>query len=57
MAKKNYDELSGKLIELIGGKENVSYFTHCTTRLRFNLKDQGLAKTDAINQLSGVSGT
>ena len=36
MAKKNYDELSGKLIELIGGKENVSYFTHCTTRLRFN---------------------
>lgn len=55
--KKNYDELSGKLIELIGGKENVSYFTHCTTRLRFNLKDQGLAKTDAINQLSGVSGT
>ena len=54
---KKYEQIASEILNEIGGKENVSYFTHCTTRLRFNLKDQGLAKTDAINQLSGVSGT
>lgn len=37
---KNYEELSGQIITLIGGKENVSFFTHCVTRLRFTLKDR-----------------
>lgn len=28
-----------KLIETIGGLENIDSFSHCMTRLRFNLKD------------------
>ena len=56
MAKKNYDELATKVVDLVGGKENISYFTHCMTRLRFNIKDKGLVKTEEIETISGVMG-
>ena len=57
MAKKNYDELATKVVDLVGGKENISYFTHCITRLRFNVKDKGLVKIDSIKKLKDVIGT
>ena len=55
MANK-YDELSNKIINLIGGQENISFFTHCITRLRFNLKDRSLTDITAIGKLKGVIG-
>lgn len=36
---KKYQELSKRVVELVGGKENVSKLTHCVTRLRFIVKD------------------
>ena len=33
MAQK-YQELSDKIVGLVGGKANVQFFTHCVTRLR-----------------------
>lgn len=57
MAKKeNYDELAKKIIGLVGGEENISNVTHCATRLRFNLKDESKADTDAIKGTPGVLG-
>lgn len=57
MAKKNkFDELAEKIIELIGGKENIQYATHCITRLRFNLKDKGRIKEEEIKGLKGTLG-
>ncbi|MFV0479035.1 MAG: PTS transporter subunit EIIC [Anaerorhabdus sp.] len=57
MAKKErFEDLTNNLIDLIGGKENISFFTHCVTRLRFNLKDKGLAKIEEIEKISGVVG-
>ena len=35
---------------------NVSGLTHCATRLRFNLKDEGKAQTDALKKTPGVLG-
>ena len=32
------------ILEKVGGKENIEFLVHCMTRLRFNLKDQSLAK-------------
>ena len=46
----NYQELGDKILTLVGGKENVSGLTHCATRLRFNLKDEGKAQTDALKK-------
>lgn len=56
MAKK-YEELASKVLELVGGKQNISYVTHCVTRLRFNLKDKSIAKVSEIGDLNGVMGT
>lgn len=57
MAKKEkYQELAENVIPLIGGKENISFFTHCVTRLRFDLKDKGLVRKEEIEKLSGVVG-
>lgn len=47
-------ELAAKIVELVGGEQNISGFTHCATRLRFNLKDNGKADTKALSALEGV---
>lgn len=51
-----YSQMAEQLTALIGGKENVSYFAHCMTRLRFNLKDESLAKVEEIKNIKGVLG-
>lgn len=52
----NYQELGDKILTLVGGKENVTGLTHCATRLRFNLKDEGKAQTDTLKKTPGVLG-
>ena len=56
MAKdsKNLIEAITKLIDLVGGKENVASVTHCLTRLRFALVDPKAANVDAIEELPFV---
>ncbi|AHN27192.1 PTS trehalose transporter subunit IIBC [Gilliamella apicola] len=58
MAKdsKSSIEAITKLIDLIGGKENVASVTHCLTRLRFALVDPKAANVDAIEELPFVKG-
>ncbi|MBO1307407.1 PTS transporter subunit EIIC [Enterococcus sp. 669A] len=58
MAKKeNYQALASSIIESLGGEENVTFFTHCMTRLRFNLKDKSLVDEAAVKTLNGVVGS
>ncbi|PZL76416.1 PTS beta-glucoside transporter subunit EIIBCA [Enterococcus plantarum] len=52
----NYQELAQTIIEKIGGEKNISGLTHCATRLRFNLKEEGKAQTDLLKQTDGVMG-
>lgn len=47
---------SAKIIEFIGGKENVSYLTHCVTRLRFVLNDESLINEEELKKVSLVKG-
>ncbi len=51
---KDYTKLAATIVELVGGEENVTSVTHCITRLRFRLKDEGLAQTEKLNQTEGV---
>lgn len=53
MANK-YDAVSAKIVELVGGKENVQSLTHCVTRLRFTLKDPSKADKDGLAQTQYV---
>ena len=54
MAKKDYDALARFILEHVGGKDNVISLTHCITRLRFKLKDEGRADTAALKRNDGV---
>lgn len=54
MAK--YQEDVVKLLDYIGGKENIAAITHCATRLRFVLNDPSLANEQAIGDLASVKG-
>lgn len=53
---KNYSELADKIITLVGGKENVNYFTHCVTRLRFTIKNKSLVSDEEIKTINEVIG-
>lgn len=57
MAKKErFEKLADSVIELVGGKDNIGFFTHCVTRLRFNVKDKSLVKIEEIEKIEGVMG-
>ncbi len=50
MVKKDYTELSKEILDLAGGKENITRAYHCITRLRLNVKDKGLVKAEDIGK-------
>lgn len=50
----NYTEVAKKILELVGGSENVESAKHCVTRLRFVLKDESIAKTDELKKMKEV---
>ena len=52
----DYKKLSSDILDLVGGRENVSAVTNCLTRLRFNLVDESKANDEAIKALNGVQG-
>lgn len=54
-----FKDESIRVLELVGGKENIASVSHCVTRLRFVLKDEALAKKNAkeIEKLPSVKGT
>lgn len=49
-----YTQISEEIIANVGGKNNIAGVTHCITRLRFNLKDEGKANDEAFNNMNGV---
>ncbi|HIU04391.1 MAG TPA: PTS transporter subunit EIIC [Candidatus Coprousia avicola] len=57
MAKKErYAALADHVVEYLGGKDNISFFTHCVTRLRFNVKDKSIVQDKEIEKIEGVMG-
>ena len=52
MAK--YEQLCNDILEQVGGKENISFVTHCMTRLRMNVKDLGKVNQEKLKKIKGV---
>lgn len=52
----NLKETAPKIIEYLGGKENIKTHTHCMTRLRFVLNDDSKVNEEALKALKGVKG-
>ncbi|WP_334332718.1 beta-glucoside-specific PTS transporter subunit IIABC [Companilactobacillus sp. HBUAS59544] len=45
-----------QIYEQVGGEDNINYLTHCVTRLRFRLKDEGKVDDEKVKQIPGVMG-
>ncbi len=50
------EDIAKKLIENLGGAENILTAGNCMTRLRVQLADKNKIATDAIKKIEGVSG-
>ena len=49
-------QIAASVLELVGGKENISFVTHCMTRLRLNLKDESIVDDEKVKKIKGVLG-
>lgn len=57
MKNEKHEELIKSIGSKVGGKENIAYFSHCMTRLRFNVKDQSkVVDLEEIQKIPGVLG-
>lgn len=54
--ENNYHHLAQKILELCGGKSNISSYTHCMTRLRITPYDESKADAQGLRKLDGVLG-
>lgn len=52
----DYEVVAKKILERVGGKENVVSLVHCMTRLRFTLKDESSVDDEAVKKTKGVMG-
>lgn len=50
------EQLAQKILELVGGKENISANLTCMTRLRLTINDKSKVDMDGLKQLDGVLG-
>ena len=52
----NNQDIAKKVIEALGGRENVNSVAHCATRLRIMVKDEGKINKEVIENLDKVQG-
>ena len=52
----DYESTAKKILQRVGGKENVLNLVHCMTRLRFTLKDESVVDDEAVKKTKGVMG-
>lgn len=46
--KKDYDAMAKAVIEKVGGEGNVSHLEHCSTKLRFTIRDESKVDMDGL---------
>lgn len=52
----NNNERAKLIVDYLGGSNNIDAFTHCATRLRFNLNNKAKIEEENIKNLDGVLG-
>ncbi|WP_426462247.1 beta-glucoside-specific PTS transporter subunit IIABC [Staphylococcus equorum] len=50
----DYNKVSKKILDCVGGKENIKHVTHCATRLRFTLYSQNKVEEESVKGLKEV---
>lgn len=49
-------ETANKIVNYLGGRGNIQTFTHCATRLRFDIKDRSKIQEEKLKGLSDILG-
>ncbi|MDA1476764.1 sucrose-specific PTS transporter subunit IIBC [Bacillus changyiensis] len=52
----NHKEIAVRLIELLGGEDNIVSAAHCATRLRLVINDETKIDQEQVEELDGVKG-
>ncbi len=52
----DYKSAAVEILAAIGGKRNIASVSHCMTRLRFVLRDDGIPKDSEVERIPGVMG-
>ena len=57
MSKPDYRGVANAILEHVGGAGNVTWVSHCMTRLRLTVKDKTLVDSEQIEQVDKVIGS
>ncbi|MCB6407538.1 PTS transporter subunit EIIB, partial [Streptococcus gordonii] len=49
-----YEKMNKEILDAIGGEDNIQSVVHCSTRLRFVLKDESKADDKKAESIDGV---
>jgi len=53
----NHKDVASKIIEAVGGKDNIASVAHCATRLRVMLKDKDKVQEGHVDEIDAVKGS
>lgn len=53
---KTYEEMAAKILQYIGGAENIVNSNHCATRLRLTVRNTGAVDEKGLKAVKGVMG-
>lgn len=53
-SENKYRKLAQEILTAIGGAKNISRVNHCSTRLRFILKNNDVPQDKTVKQIDGV---
>ena len=52
----NYKNTAERILQCVGGKNNIAHLTHCSTRVRLTLMDDDVVDYEALQHVDGVIG-
>ena len=52
----DYRQTAEAILAGVGGAANIAHLEHCSTRLRFTLRDSGAARVEELQKIPGVLG-
>lgn len=53
----DYQQTAARIVQAVGGAENIANLSHCATRLRIRLVEENLYDKDAVEAIPGVQGS
>ena len=53
----DYQQTAARIVQAVGGAENIANLSHCATRLRLRLADDSRYDKEYVEAIPGVQGS